>query len=109
MPERPNKHFAEDVAAHRRAWTPGTPEHAFRLSYPGPPLPRCGDGACLNRAERPLPRPLATSWLCPACSAAVPLLAPFRTHAPSKTIPTPPKARAHAVAVYAVWLMTNSL
>lgn len=105
MPEKPNKRFAEDVVAHRRAWTRGTPEFAKRLSYPGTPVPPCADGSCVNRhRHRRRWEMLDTHWMCPACAAAVPLLAHFYTHAPSKTIAPLHKQRAHAVAVYAVWL-----
>ena len=105
MSEKPNKRFAEDVVEHRRAWTRGTPEYGKRLSYPGTPVAHCADGSCVNRRpQRCHWEMVDTHWMCPACAAAVPLLAPFRTHAPSKTIAPLHKQRAHAIAVYVVWL-----
>lgn len=105
MPPKPNKHFAAELAAHTTAWRRGTPEYAKRTGWPNPGAPPpCDERSCANyrRPQRTVPRD--TTWLCDGCTAAVPLLRHFHTHAPSKMEMPTDKQRAHAAACFVVVL-----
>lgn len=102
---RPNKHHAVEMAAWRRAWTPGTPEWETRRAYPGAAAEAatCDEPACLNK-DGGSTAPVTSYWLCPACTARAPdPVKTYKTHAPPAMTQTAIKRQAAAAAAFSAW------
>lgn len=102
----PNRNFDKEMRRYNLGRTPGTPEYAHRLDYPGS-LARahvCVDHECVNFRK---PIPLETYWICEACSKIAPDTVRALTHCPYKLLPSKKKRQTASAAAFSAWCLSQ--